>query len=313
MTENGNARVTVVDSSNYDYINTPDGKRVAINKNTGEALGTILIEAPLGSSVTTPVGQQERKLYFETHNADGTRKRRSGGRFYFWKFLTDDLQKIDLPPADITRLVFLNTYLGYDGYLMRNERTPMKKSDLPKLLNVSRSTAKYFWRSVSRYYITEKDGKLYPNADVIKRGQLRNDGEWVKYKRMYFNGIRTLYNSVPISQHKILGYLFLLLPYINVQYNFLCWNPLERELEYIKPMTLKEFCDETGFDYGHRNRLLAVYDKVVFDVDGSRQKFCNFIGNPIRKDEMQIFVNPNILYNGKQKGKVEILGKFCEC
>lgn len=305
--------ISQVDSGNYDYINTLDGKRVAINKNTGEALGTILIEAPLGSSVTTPVGQQERKLYFETHNADGTQKRRSGGRFYFWKFLSDDLQKIDLPPADITRLVFLNTYLGYDGYLMRNERTPMKKSDLPKLLNVSRSTAKYFWRSVSRYYITEKDGKLYPNADVIKRGQLRNDREWVKYKWMYFNGIRTLYNSVPISQHKILGYLFLLLPYINVQYNFLCWNPLEREFEYIKPMTLREFCDAIGIDYTQRNRLLAVYDKIVFDVNGSRQKFCNFIGNPIRKDEMQIFVNPNILYNGMQKEKVEILGKFCVC
>lgn len=93
--------ISQVDNGNYDYINTPDGKRVAINKNTGEALGTILIEAPLGSSVTTPVGQQERKLYFETHNADGTQKRRSGGRFYFWKFLSDDLQKIDLPPAVI--------------------------------------------------------------------------------------------------------------------------------------------------------------------------------------------------------------------
>lgn len=59
MTENGNARVMVVDSGNYDYIKTPDGKRVAINKNTGEVLETMILEVPRGSAITTPVGQQE--------------------------------------------------------------------------------------------------------------------------------------------------------------------------------------------------------------------------------------------------------------
>lgn len=40
--------IAQVDSGNYDYINTPDGKRAAVNKNTGEVLETMILICLLG-------------------------------------------------------------------------------------------------------------------------------------------------------------------------------------------------------------------------------------------------------------------------
>ena len=67
-----------------------------------------------------------------------------------------------------------------------------------------------------------------------------------------------------------------MMPYVNVQWNIVCHNPLEDHLEMIEPMTLGEFCDVIGYDRTHAQRLLDNYRKITFNWKGKQQYFCTF-------------------------------------
>ena len=102
-----------------------------------------------------------------------------------------------------------------------------------------------------------------------------------------------------------------MLPYINLEFNVLCKNPLETDLERIEPLSLKEFCAEIGYDTSQINRLLNIYRKLTFDVKGKQENFCAFVFDGINRNKSKIFINPNVLYNGSNYRRVKILGMFC--
>lgn len=76
--------------------------------------------------------------------------------------------------------------------------------------------------------------------------------------------MRKLYIMVQPSQHKHLGYLFKMLPYVNLEYNVLCHNPLESNLDDIQLMTVSEFCGAIGYDISNWHRLNKIYK--TFDL-----------------------------------------------
>ena len=97
-----------------------------------------------------------------------------------------------------------------------------------------------------------------------------------------------------------------MMPYVNVQWNTVCHNPLEM----IEPMTLGEFCDVIGYDRTHAQRLLDNYRKITFNWKGKQQYFCTFFYEKDIRD-MRIVCNPNLFYIGKHIEKVESYGEFC--
>ena len=70
--------------------------------------------------------------------------------------------------------------------------------------------------------------------------------------------------------------------------------------------------DTIGKNYAKMYRLRAELKKLVFDVDGKKVLFCNFVSAGADVASTRIFINPRILYNGSNYKNVEILGKFCE-
>ena len=100
---------------------------------------------------------------------------------------------------------------------------------------------------------------------------------------------------------------FKMLPYISIEYNILCWNPTETELDKVEPMSFADFAKQIGYDSTHTSRLLAAYNKITFEVEGIRQLFCNVTFNP-----EYVIINPRVIYEGTQWEKVEILGVFCK-
>ena len=88
--------------------------------------------------------------------------------------------------------------------------------------------------------------------------------------------MRALYEATPHRLHQYLGYIFLMMPYVNVQWNIVCHNPLEDHLEVIEPMTLGEFCDAIGYERDNAQRLLDNYRKITFNWKGKQQYFCTF-------------------------------------
>ena len=84
----------------------------------------------------------------------------------------------------------------------------------------------------------DENGSLWLNDSIFKRGKLKNKTA-VEYQQFYFNGVRALYKSANGKNHNHLGYLFQLIPLINREWNVLCKNPLETELDAVKTAELQ--------------------------------------------------------------------------
>lgn len=126
--------------------------------------------------------------------------------------------------------------------------------------------------------------------------------------RMYSDMIRKIYNKTDPSYRKNLHYLFRLIPYVNRQYNYVCENPYEENIEEIIPVTLGELCNIWGYDLSHLARLRRSLWNCRINEN---ELTINFVAHP-ELNQWRIFVNPRIYYAGSIPKEVMILGEFCK-
>lgn len=267
---------------------------------------------PVGTISYTPESQALYKLKKEENIKRQLRRCNTElGNFYFMP-TTEQFDNVSSETA--IRLIYLNTYTKHNSnLLMLTERTPLKKSDLPRILGVSKSTAFRFWKEVSPRFLTENEnGLLLTNTSVFKRGKIKTNSEHTYYQKIYVKGVRKLYQAASNSSHKQLGYLFKLLPFINIEYNLLCFNPLETNIEKIELLSMADFCSLINYDITHLDRLLWVYRNTFFEVGENKESFCAITYDGINRKNAKIFINPHILYSGTDYKRVEVLGAFCK-
>ena len=304
MTENA---TNIVVPDNYTF---EDG--YLVDERTGEAEKAVVVALRPGSRVLTP--EQQEAIANKKKNAERRYWRRQqndelAGRKGFY-FIPNNTDFEGLSPSNVTRLIFLNTFLDYETGLLLESGKAIKRKDLQRLLKLSRPTVNDFWDEVSPYYLSQTaDGALTTNAEIFKRGKLKGQNEL--YRKFYNKGIRTLY-EMAYKKCTHLGYLFMLLPYVNIQFNVLCDNPLEDELDKVDSLTVKEFCERIGYSYNQITRLASIYRNVTFDVNGKQERFCSFVTDGLDLANGRIFINPHILYSGTDYLRVEILGEFCK-
>lgn len=285
-----------------------------VDEKTGETIELVWIKVERGS-ITIPLRQIEANRKRKHEEGKQAQKRITNsplGKFYF---IPMHEQFSDVSPIAVTRLIYLNTFIGYDGNrLMLTERTPMQRKDLAEVLGVSKATITRFMDEVSPTYIIEdSEGLLFTNGNVFKRGSLPRK-QYCQYQKFYIDGIRRLYVETKKSFHKQLGYIFKLLPFINVEYNLVC-NPasvMETNLEKIQLISIAEFCRWIGHDVTHLNKLVAVYSSIHLMIDGKPERFCALSYDGVNKANAKIFINPRIMYNGSDYNKVAVLGAFCK-
>ena len=290
-------------------IDEGSGKAYFIDRNTGEIIDSYIQVYPVGTRCYTPAQQEKYKERKEKENMRNCRKEISGELGQFFSVSTgENFPK--LSAETMTRLIYLNTFIKHGtNQLMLTERKPMKRSNLSKVLGISKTSAFRFWKDVNPAYITEnKDGELLTNKKSFFRGNAGKRREL--HQKIYIEGVRKLYKSTTTNKHKHLGHLFLLLPYVNTEYNVLCFNPLEAELDKIDCMTVADFCRVIGYDITHFNRLLATYRKATFDVNGHEERFCSIVYDGKDMSLSKICINPHILYCGTDYKKVGVLGVF---
>lgn len=213
---------------------------------------------------------------------------------------------VDLDPATLARLTLLSTYIDYKNRLMINKHTIMKKSDLPRILNISERAARDFVSEVKNKYLIFRDGEMYLSKEYYR-------GESDKYKRdakqkLFIQTTQDLYYKLKPREHRYFGYVIRIIPFVNREFNILCHNPDEVVFDQIKPLSIGEICDLLKYENTHSNRLLDGLTKCIFRADDQDQSLCAIVqsvGNGITGYGM--FVNPRILYNGSDYNKVEIL------
>ncbi|MEG2381275.1 MAG: hypothetical protein RSB38_06235 [Oscillospiraceae bacterium] len=223
----------------------------------------------------------------------------------------------ELRPASLTRLMFLATFLCYDGYL-RDGRNPILRNTLGLYLNVGRREYFRFWSEMTSLGLMyEKDGKIYLNEDMFVKGSICKDkirdlaDKGVYITRIYSAAVRELYRSATPSSIKTLSYLFRILPYVNREYNICCFDPLETDIRALTPMTLGDFADVVGYDRSSASRLAKILHTPVFEIDGKQMNAMRYVAaNDTKAETYGMFINPRIYYAGSDWSKVEVLCGF---
>lgn len=296
----------------YDYIfNEETGKYDAINRATGEVTPAVIHLLPAGTLCYTPESQERYKKRKAEERKEKFRRLKNNelGKFFFTP-ISESFN--GLTPETVTRLIYLNTFIGYDNKLKLTERTPMKYKDIQDVLKTSKSTTLRFWKEVTPKYLgTDSEGNVISNCNIFKKGVIKDGEKVVSCQRLYIEGIRRLYEAVELRNHRQLGFFFKLLPFINIEYNLICRNPHETDLERIELISMEEFCAFIGYDIAHVSKLINIYSCIRFNVGGRMEKFCAITCNGNNRQSARIFINPHILYCGSDYTKVEVLGAFC--
>lgn len=300
----------------YDYFDDKlTGQRLAVSLSTGEVTRALVMEVPEGTICYTPEQQdaykKRKQLEEERHMKAAMLAMQNNdlGRFYF---VSTEREFDGISPSTLARLIYLCTFLRYgESVLYLTRRTPMYERDLTEVLRLSRNTITAFLNEASKYLFVLDDGRLCVEANTFCKGALHK-GKHNSFQKVYVDTVRTLYRATPSNKHRYLGYIFLMLQYVNIEHNILCYNPEETDLKSVRAITLLDFCHAINYDVNHAARLRNEYAKISFVINGKSEQFCSFVfdgGNP---NNSKIYINPHIIYSGSDYAHVEILGAFCK-
>lgn len=190
------------------------------------------------------------------------------GSFYFNKY-TELLEqtKTDKGKYDtalVFRFLYLCTYLGFDGVLMyggyRNNKHHdlMQEKDLQEVLQIDRKQVRQTKERLVELGLVEitEQGHIKVNKKYCKKGNITMaDKEGKNIVRVFDQGIQKLYKATLPKEHKRLGLLVPLLPYLNIQYNVLCHNIEETQASKIEPLSIQEVCSIVGYNVNNARRL----------------------------------------------------------
>lgn len=233
----------------------------------------------------------------------------------YFKFFISQFENItDLKPQTLARLMYLSTYISYDNnYLKHNNGVMLDKKSMKNLMKLSERTFDNFYKEViDKGYLIQDNGYRISKKIIHKgSGNERQLSEQERYNKIYINAMQKMYLSTKINQHKLLGYVFMMLPYVNIKYNILCYNPFENVMDFIIPITMNNFCDYIGVGTEQVNRFRKNIENIIFTFNGREQHFLCFIlsANVENKNHGMIMINPNILYGRniiEREGMIEL-------
>ena len=274
--------------------------------------------------------------------AENVAIRTEGKDFVF--AMTDGIQRFapELKFETLTKLVMLSTYAEFtksdqDSMLIMGnkfaQKHPMTTSDIQRELKLSNSTFYDFMSDVlpqvdengellNTPYLYKIDDKYFLNRKYFLRSYLPK-GSHSHINKIFVEPVRRLYQIAMVSQHRKLGMVFALLPYINREWNIVCRNPIEDNPALVEALTMKEICEVLNLDKKNSartiNGMIRQVMKVTLKIDGVKQFFCGLF----ETDEgPEMVINPNFIYIGTRKKEVSKDGarfvlsedreKYCE-
>lgn len=209
----------------------------------------------------------------------------------------------NLNQSDLARLLFIGTYVSYDdgeslskGTLKHPNGVKIEKKSLNLLMGMSRNRyAEFYDKLLNAEVLSETDGGVEMNPYVFYWG--KNSGEvkgGYQYTRLFRKSVRDLYKQYNGRSIKKLGLLYLVLPYINFNFNVLSTNPSEVEAEKVIPLTIGELAEKLR--YGSSKSLR----RTLHDIKYEGEPVFGFVEINDRR-KRKIVVNPRVVYAGNGK------------
>lgn len=196
------------------------------------------------------------------------------------------------------RLTYLCSFMNYDNILVfnnkkRSDSKYINEKDLLEVMGLDRKQLRQFKNLcfdagiLERVNIEGIEG-LKINKLVACKGKLPP-----YYKRHSIRvsvpHIQDIYSRATKREHKQLGYLTALLPYVHYEYCLICHNPAVEYKKYIQPLTLQDICVILNYDKTKASRLLNELRKTT--LNGEYVFMCAYVG------EMEtFFLNPKVYF-----------------
>lgn len=242
----------------------------------------------------------ERKLKAEEEQKKGCLNRidketmkewvRSEGNYFFFTVYKSLIQ--DFPECDalLFRFIYLCTYGNYDGYLVATERRFLNKKDLYNLLMLSDKRAEECINEMlSKKLLFLIDNKYKINSKYFIRGKINDQKGNVS--RVFNKGLQELYRKSKYNEHKMLAHFIPLLPYVNHNYNIICFNPEETNISKIQALSLKDIAEIFGVDKSNSTRLR----KKLVDIKVNGYYLMGYFYRDFGGEELKCFiVNPYV-------------------
>ena len=238
---------------------------------------------------------------------------RTKDRTYY--FALRDCYYMSIKAENAARLMYLATFIRQDtgGKLVNyHDSKPITRRNLSAILGFGETATKRFWGEVKDKFITVKPDGLYMDPDIFFKGRLKEKPVNKQYYQFYCDAIRAIYKATPTRQHCHLGYVFRLLPYLNLEYNVLCHNPDEKDLEKIDYLTFDEFCTLNGYTVEHRTKLIEIYKHLKFHTPYGEQVLLSAIIPFGNLNDAKLYINPYVIYKGGKYAIAYALGEFAQ-
>ena len=246
---------------------------------------------------------ERRKLMQELRQKEALHRSKEPN--FYWFSATSHLEH--LRPENAARLIYLATFQDYDTRALMNGRKPIKSTQIADILKVSKPIAyKFLADAKEQGYITEGEDKELYLSTVFKKEKCKGNKKEYPYYKFYIETIRQLYRGTKASEHKMLGYVFAMFPYINLNYNILCTDPYEKNIDSIIPITEYDFLTNCGYNISNASRIAKRLANFSVTVYGKKYKLISFFGNG-RISKSKVFVNPYVICYGYSNQIMDLL------
>lgn len=215
------------------------------------------------------------------------------GNFYFnfYKILPDDLAN-----QYKFRFLYLSCFIKHEDKLNRIGKKYqgfILEKELKDFLMLSPKEYCYTKKAFLKYnlIIINDDKTISVNKRYCLKGRLNRKESKQDYTRIFHNGIKELYEKSLSKDHKKIGLLVEMLPYVNYNHNILCFNPKEPDVNFIDPISVKNLCEIIGYSVENQAR----FKKQLLTIKVNNE-YALLITD---KGETQtITINPRIYYKG---------------
>lgn len=171
--------------------------------------------------------KEKQKKYLKNQTELGKLERELGG--FYMLYYSEKLFDGVVSDNHIARIIYLATFIEYNtNRLVFQEHGKTNKifreRDISIVLGLERRTYNDFKKEMTTNGIMEfKEDGIYLSSIYFNKGEEKHRKQF--FIKMYIDTIRQLYEQTSTRQHKTLGYLFRLIPFIEYEYNILTFSP----------------------------------------------------------------------------------------
>jgi hypothetical protein len=179
-----------------------------------------------------------------------------------------------------------------------------RKQDIRKMLRLNPATFQRFWAdATSNEFLMGNDQDGYQLSPIFYRGRLKGTYAQriyiAEFRKWYYQGCELDADPVNTKNHRRMGKVLSLIPYMHMEHNVLCYDRSEKDVSQIKPLSGMDIAKRLGGNPGNWKRDLNDLSKLTIHVGNSEQYV--FAENSEQPSIPQgYYLNPNVAYFGKK-------------